>query len=86
MQINTVSLNNFRNYGQAKIEFVGGLNFIVGKNAQGKTNLLESIYISSIGKSPRTRKDKQIIKFGESKAKIDLDFSTLAGKKNLQIF
>lgn len=86
MQINSVSLNNFRNYGQAKIEFAGGLNFIVGKNAQGKTNLLESIYISSIGKSPRTRKDKQIIKFGENKAKIDLDFFTLAGKKNLQIY
>ncbi len=86
MEIKEVKLNNFRNYSQAKIDFKNGLNFIVGKNAQGKTNLLESIYISSIGKSPRIRKDKLIIKFGEERAKIDIDFFTLAGKKNIQIF
>ncbi len=86
MKINSVKLNNFRNYALAEIFFNDGLNFIVGKNAQGKTNLLESIYISSVGKSPKNSKDKQIIKFGESKAKIDINFLTNAGKKNIEIY
>ena len=42
MKITELELNNFRNYTQAKVKFEDGLNFIVGKNAQGKTNLLES--------------------------------------------
>ena len=84
MQIEKVKLNNFRNYEGAEIVFNGGLNFIVGKNAQGKTNLLESVYLSSVGKSPKNSKDKQIIRFNENNAKIDLNFTTLAGKKTFK--
>ena len=62
MKITSVELKNFRNYSGSKIEFSDGLNFIVGANAQGKTNLLESIYLTSVGKSPKHVKDKQIIK------------------------
>mgnify|MGYP003301126911 CR=1 FL=1 len=47
MKINSLELNNFRNYAYAKTEFSDGLNFIVGANAQGKTNILESIYFLS---------------------------------------
>ena len=86
VKINSVKLNNFRNYAAAEIFFGDGVNFIVGKNAQGKTNLLESIYLTSVGKSPKNSKDKQIIKFGETKAKIDINFSTKAGKKNIEIY
>ena len=86
MKITRLELNNFRNYITTAVNFEDGLNFIVGKNAQGKTNMLESIYLLSVGKSPKNSKDKQIIRFGQTKAKIGVDFSTLAGNKNIQMY
>ena len=86
MKIDRLELNNFRNYNHLEVEFKDGVNFVVGKNAQGKTNLLESFYILSVGKSPMNSKDKQIIKFGSERAKIETTFSTLAGKKNIQLY
>jgi len=86
MKIEKLELNNFRNYNSASVRLNDGVNFIVGKNAQGKTNLLESIYLTSVGKSPKNSKDKQIINFGKERAKIDVDFLTIAGNKNIQIF
>lgn len=85
MKILNLELTNFRNHTSSKVKFEDGLNFIVGENAQGKTNLLESLYLTSVGKSPKNSKDKQIIKFNQDKAKINLDFSTVAGNKNIQI-
>jgi len=86
MKITRLELNNFRNYITTAVNFEDGLNFIVGKNAQGKTNMLESIYLLSVGKSPKNSKDKQIIRFGQTKAKIGVDFSTLAGNKNIEMY
>lgn len=86
MKIDRVTLMNFRNYQQASVELHDGINFVVGANAQGKTNLLESIFLSSVGKSPKNSKDKQIINFNAERAKIEIDFSTRAGKKNIEIF
>ena len=86
MKIEKLELNNFRNYNSASVRLNDGVNFIVGKNAQGKTNLLESIYLTSVGKSPKNSKDKQIINFGKERAKIDVDFLTIAGNNNIQIF
>ena len=50
MKINTLKLKNFRNYDDLEVNFGNSLNIFVGKNAQGKTNLLESIYYCCIGK------------------------------------
>lgn len=86
MKINNLELNNFRNYNNAKVELKDGLNFIVGKNAQGKTNLLESIYLLSVGKSPKNSKDKQIINFNQEKAKVAVSFSTSAGNKTIEMY
>ena len=86
MKINKLELNHFRNYINASVELNNGVNFIVGKNAQGKTNLLESIYLASVGKSPKNSKDKQIVNFSKDRAKINIDFSTIAGNKNIQIY
>ena len=86
MKITKLELTNFRNYLNASVNFEDGLNFIVGHNAQGKTNLLESIYLLSVGKSPKNSKEKQLIKFGSEKAKISVDFSTVAGNKNIQMY
>ena len=86
MKINNLELNNFRNYTYTKTNFNDGLNFIVGSNAQGKTNMLESIYLLSVGKSPKNSKDKQLIRFNETKAKVAVSFSTIAGSKTIEMY
>ena len=65
MRIDRLTLQNFRNYEEQTIEFDPSCNVICGENAQGKTNLLEAIVCLSVGKSPRTRSDKEMIRFGE---------------------
>ena len=56
MYIDTLALHQFRNYESAEITFSKGINILYGDNAQGKTNILESIFLSSFGKSFRTSK------------------------------
>jgi DNA replication and repair protein RecF len=73
MYIEKLKLNNFRNYESQSIEFSNRINYIFGNNAQGKTNILESIYITSIGKSHRYAKDQEIINFGKSGFFIEID-------------
>ena len=85
MKIDSIKLNNFRNYENADINLKDGINFIVGINAQGKTNLLESVYLLSVGKSPKNSKDKQIIKFGADKSRVEINFSTREGNKTIQM-
>lgn len=86
MKITKLCLNNFRNYTNTTVEFDDGVNFVVGKNAQGKTNLLESLYLMSVGKSPKNSREKQLIKFEQDKAKIEVDFKTNAGNKTITMF
>ena len=66
MQINKLSLQNFRNYSEQEISFAPDCNVIVGENAQGKTNLMEAISYLSCGKSTRARRDSELISFGQS--------------------
>lgn len=61
MYVESIKLINFRNYLNLDIELNKKLNIFLGPNAQGKTNLLESIYISSSGKSYRTSRDRELI-------------------------
>ena len=63
MHIKSLQLVNFRNYNNLYLEFNDKVNLLVGKNGQGKTNIVESIYMLSFGKSFRTSKDKEVIKF-----------------------
>ena len=63
MYLQKLQLTNFRNYENLQLEFSKGVNVFVGDNAHGKTNILESIYLSSITKSYRTSKDIECIKF-----------------------
>lgn len=64
MYIREIELKDFRNYESLKAQFHKNINIFLGQNAQGKTNLLESIYITSMGKSFRTGKDRDMIRFG----------------------
>lgn len=67
MYVEGISLINFRNYMKVDVDFNSRVNIFLGKNAQGKTNLLESIYICSFGKSFRTNRDKDMINFKKDK-------------------
>lgn len=72
MHIKNLKLVNFRNYDILDIDFNSNVNIITGDNAQGKTNILESIYYCSLGKSHRTSKDKELIKWNKDEAYISL--------------
>ncbi len=70
MTVDTVCLENFRNYGCESVEFAPGINVITGENAQGKTNLLESVYMLSCGHGFRTRMDRELISFNSGYSRI----------------
>lgn len=63
MYITRIFLKQYRNYGEIKLTFNQLGNVIIGKNAQGKTNIIESIYVASYGKSFRAKKDIELIQF-----------------------
>lgn len=79
MKINNIELTNFRNYQSQQVFFKDGLNVLVGNNAQGKTNLLESIFLFAIGKSIRTTHIQDLIKWNCTFGKITLEIL----KKNI---
>lgn len=70
MQIKKLFLQNFRNYESESFAFDEGLNILFGKNAQGKTNCAEAVFYLCTGSSLRIRHDKQLIKMGQTSAKI----------------
>jgi DNA replication and repair protein RecF len=73
--INKVTLASFRNYSEKDFTFLPGINLIHGDNGIGKSNLLESILISSIGRSDRTKNLKEAIQHGASKFYIDIFYT-----------
>ena len=77
MWIKKVIINNFRNYNNEEIELNENMNIFFGENAQGKTNIIESIFLSSMGKSFRAKKDKEMIKLDENKASIEVYYQKL---------
>lgn len=70
MYINSLEVGNFRNYEFAKIDFSGKTNILYGDNAQGKTNILESIFVCATTKSHKGSKDRELIRLGEEEAHI----------------
>ena len=73
MRVKSISVNNFRNLSPAKITPDGGLNLILGDNAQGKTNLLESVCLCCLGKSPRTDKEREMINYDADFARVNIN-------------
>ena len=72
MYIDRIKLTNFRNYKQLDLELNKHINIIYGDNAQGKTNILEAIFLCSFGKSFRTTKEKEMIMFNEEKSLVEV--------------
>ena len=87
MWINNIKLNNFRNYNNKEINLHENINVFFGENAQGKTNIIESIFLCSIGKSFRTNKEKELIKFNEEKTSVEINYekSDRTGKIKIEI-
>jgi len=80
-----LNLYQFRNYERTTVEFSEGTNFIIGKNAQGKTNILESIYYASYGKSFRNNKDSQLVKEGHEKSYFSVDYDHDYGSSTIEV-
>ena len=74
MWIKSIELKNFRNYKEQKISLDKNINIFFGENAQGKTNILEAIYLGSIGKSFRAKRDNEMINIGKENSYIKLEY------------
>lgn len=88
MYVKYLQLLNYRNYEELFIELSRQTNVFIGDNAQGKTNILESIYYCSLGKSHRTNKDKELVRWGATGAHIMalIENNRLSKKIEIKIF
>ena len=73
MYVKNLKLKNYRNYKNLNIEFSPNINVIFGDNAQGKTNILESIFLCASGRSLRTQKFSELIQEGMDKSLVMLE-------------
>lgn len=87
MWIKKIELKNFRNYKNQKLELNKNVNVLYGENAQGKTNIIESIFLCSMGKSFRAKKDKEMIKLDEDSCSVEVEYekSDREGKIKIEI-
>lgn len=98
MRIKRLKVENFRNLEKLDIEFSDGVNIIYGNNAQGKTNIIEAIYIFSFGKSFRANRDIELLKFDKEyfvsnieimkkdrELKMDFGFDKISNKKMIKV-
>ncbi|WP_392485931.1 DNA replication/repair protein RecF [Haloimpatiens sp. FM7315] len=85
MYVKKLQLINFRNYEELLVEFKKGVNVLVGDNAQGKTNILESIYYCGLAKSHRTNRDKELIKWDSGYSYISLFVKKIRLDKKIDI-
>ena len=74
MYIKKIKLKNFRNYKNQEVDLKDGINLFFGNNAQGKTNIIESVFLCSIGKSFRAKKDKELINFDEDNLFLEINY------------
>ncbi|MDR1013110.1 MAG: DNA replication/repair protein RecF [Lactobacillales bacterium] len=85
MKITSLKLTNYRNYKTAHLSFNPDINLFLGANAQGKTNLLESLYVLALTRSHRTSKEKELICFREEVAKICGTVEKLTTKLSMEV-
>lgn len=84
MRINSIDIEGFRNIEKLSLEF-DNVNIIYGENAQGKTNLIEAIYLFTGSKSFRGVKDKELVKFDNDFASLKINFENKSREQNAQI-
>ena len=95
MWINKIKINNFRNYKKEEFNLEKNINIFYGENAQGKTNIIEAIFLSSMGKSFRAKKDNEMINLDSNNSIIEIEYNKkdredkikieLGNKKNIYL-
>ena len=85
MKINSIILEDFRNYRSLELSFDEKRNIIVGENAQGKTNLVEAIYLTAFARSFRAANSAELVMFGEDSCRICTDITSDDIEKNINI-
>ena len=95
MWINNIKIKNFRNYENEEIKLEKNINIFYGENAQGKTNIIEAIFLCSLGKSFRAKKDIEMIKLNKENSIVEIEYEKtdrdgkikieLGNKKNIYI-
>jgi len=83
--INSLNLVNFRNYSSLSIEFDDNINIFYGMNAQGKTNIIESLYVGGFGKSFRTSNDRDMVSMGENFAALRIKYFCRGRKQKIDL-
>ncbi len=86
MYVKRIELKNFRNYTSQSAEFSPSLNLLCGDNAQGKTNLLEAVYLCATGYSPRATRDRQLILRDQDNGSVSLEVVRKDGVSTVEIF
>lgn len=85
MRLAHLTLKNYRNYATVDTDFSPQINVLIGENAQGKTNLLEAVYVLALARSHRTNNDKELIRFGSDFAKITGTVTRATGNNQLEL-
>ena len=85
MWLKELQIHQFRNYKDVKLQFQPGLTVFLGQNAQGKTNLLEAVYLFTGSKSFRGVKDSQLVQFSKDFSKLKADFFSNKREQNAEI-
>ncbi len=85
MRVTEISTSNWRNLERQKVSLGNRLNIFCGDNAQGKTNLVESVYLCCIGKSPRTDRDKELVCWGKDRAYVRVRYTCRFGDGEIAV-
>ena len=85
MWINNIKIKNFRNYINEEIILEKNINIFYGENAQGKTNIIEAIFLCGMGKSFRTKKDKEMILLNNDNASIEIQYKKLDREGKIKV-
>jgi len=85
MHIERLALTNYRNYEKLDLSFSPKINVLIGENAQGKTNIMEAIYVLSMAKSHRTSNDRELIRWDQEYGKIEGDVQRKYGGLPLEL-
>lgn len=86
MNVERIKLLNFRNYAVFDFSFDPGVHIFTGQNAQGKTNLLEALFLAVLGKSFRAGQDDELIRWNSEQAKIEISFNNMVARHDLNLY
>jgi DNA replication and repair protein RecF len=85
VRVTSIALRDFRNYERASLDLSSGLSVLAGPNGAGKTNLLEALYFGLTGRSCRTSNEREVVRFGQPAARVEVDVEADDGPHRLEV-